>query len=564
MPLYGACRTIHADVLVAAGRWPDAETGARGRARRARRGTTRRWARRPSRRSRSLRLRQGRLGEADAAPVRAARSTPPSLLALAELRLAEGGPRSPRRCSSAALAAAKGDVLASSRLLVPLVGGCASPSATPRRRAPPRSASPPRRRLRPAARRGAGAARRRARSRSPRAATRRRRESARRRSTASGVSGCRTRPPRRGSRSRVRSPPTATRSPSRTRAPRSPRSASSARRARPTRPPRSCASSAPARRRGSASTASSPRREREVLALLARGMTNAQIGDSLFISTKTAGHHVSRILAKLGARNRAEAAVHAAASARARERIGNPIGRAADVPRPRRAARLDVIAHQGGRDGDHRREPEGGPPRDLGIRRLRRRRARDRLDRAGAPDAARGRPAGDDVLDVATGTGNVALRAAATGARVVGLDLTPELFDAARRRAGPTGASTSTGSRATPRTLPYDDESFDRVLSAFGVQFAPRHDVTARELVARLPPGRLRRALQLDARGPGRRDAVDHRPLHAAAARLREPAAALGRRGPRPRALRRRRRRHRARVRARHDAVAVRLRPTPT
>lgn len=52
-------------------------------------------------------------------------------------------------------------------------------------------------------------------------------------------------------------------------------------------------------------------REREVLELLAAGRTNRQIAAELFITEKTAGHHVSSILAKLGVRGRTEAAATA-------------------------------------------------------------------------------------------------------------------------------------------------------------------------------------------------------------------------------------------------------------
>jgi DNA-binding CsgD family transcriptional regulator len=53
-------------------------------------------------------------------------------------------------------------------------------------------------------------------------------------------------------------------------------------------------------------------RELEILRLVARGLTNAEIADRLFISVKTAGNHVSNILPKIGARSRTEAAAFAA------------------------------------------------------------------------------------------------------------------------------------------------------------------------------------------------------------------------------------------------------------
>jgi SAM-dependent methyltransferase len=95
---------------------------------------------------------------------------------------------------------------------------------------------------------------------------------------------------------------------------------------------------------------------------------------------------------------------------------------------------------------------------------------------------------GQEVLDVATGTGNIAIRAAAAGAQVVGLDLTPELFVTARRRADARGVTVD-WVEGDAEDLPFEDASFDRVVSAFGVQFAPRHEVAAQELARVCRPG---------------------------------------------------------------------------
>jgi len=103
-----------------------------------------------------------------------------------------------------------------------------------------------------------------------------------------------------------------------------------------------------------------------------------------------------------------------------------------------------------------------------------------------AVDAA-GVSAGMDVLDVATGTGNAALVAAQRGARVTGLDLTPELLETARRRATELGVEVE-WVEGDAEALPFEDASFDRVLSVFGVMFAPRHEVAAAELARVLRP----------------------------------------------------------------------------
>jgi SAM-dependent methyltransferase len=86
------------------------------------------------------------------------------------------------------------------------------------------------------------------------------------------------------------------------------------------------------------------------------------------------------------------------------------------------------------------------------------------------------------VLDVAAGTGNAAIPAAATGARVIATDLTPELFDVGRRRAERAGVELE-WLAADAEDLPFEDDRFDFVLSSLGVQFVPRHEVVARELV---------------------------------------------------------------------------------
>ena len=95
---------------------------------------------------------------------------------------------------------------------------------------------------------------------------------------------------------------------------------------------------------------------------------------------------------------------------------------------------------------------------------------------------------GMDVLDVACGSGNATIPAAQRGGRVVGLDLTPELFDAGRARAADAGVEIE-WVEGDAEALPFEDASFDRVISTFGVMFAPRHEVAAAELARVCRPG---------------------------------------------------------------------------
>lgn len=102
-------------------------------------------------------------------------------------------------------------------------------------------------------------------------------------------------------------------------------------------------------------------------------------------------------------------------------------------------------------------------------------------------DAARVRP-GMRVLDVAAGTGNAALRAAARGARVVASDLTPEHFEAGRANARAAGVELE-WVEGDAEALPFADAEFDVVMSAVGAIFAPRHQRVADEMLRVCKPG---------------------------------------------------------------------------
>lgn len=96
--------------------------------------------------------------------------------------------------------------------------------------------------------------------------------------------------------------------------------------------------------------------------------------------------------------------------------------------------------------------------------------------------------AGMRVLDVAAGTGNASIPAAKTGADVTASDLTPELLDAGRRRAEAEGVELA-WAEADAENLPFEDQSFDVVMSSIGAMFAPRHQDVADELVRVCRPG---------------------------------------------------------------------------
>lgn len=95
---------------------------------------------------------------------------------------------------------------------------------------------------------------------------------------------------------------------------------------------------------------------------------------------------------------------------------------------------------------------------------------------------------GDVVLDVACGTGNATIPAAEQGARVTGIDITPKLLEEGRAAAAAAGVEVD-WVEGDAEQLPFEDASFDVVLSVFGCIFAPDHDAAAREIARVLRPG---------------------------------------------------------------------------
>lgn len=109
------------------------------------------------------------------------------------------------------------------------------------------------------------------------------------------------------------------------------------------------------------------------------------------------------------------------------------------------------------------------------------------------PTAARlarhaGVKSGQRVLDVACGTGVVAVTCARQGARTTGLDLTPELIERARENSAIAGVDVD-WHVGDVEELPFEDAAFDTVLSQFGHMFAPRPEVAIAEMLRVLKPG---------------------------------------------------------------------------
>jgi SAM-dependent methyltransferase len=97
-------------------------------------------------------------------------------------------------------------------------------------------------------------------------------------------------------------------------------------------------------------------------------------------------------------------------------------------------------------------------------------------------------PAGCQLLDVACGSGQVALWAARDGVNVTGIDIAPNVVRRAQARASAEGLNAHF-LQGDAEALPFEDATFDVVISLVGAMFAPRPELVARELLRVCSPG---------------------------------------------------------------------------
>ncbi|EFG74352.1 methyltransferase domain protein [Mycobacterium parascrofulaceum ATCC BAA-614] len=134
------------------------------------------------------------------------------------------------------------------------------------------------------------------------------------------------------------------------------------------------------------------------------------------------------------------------------------------------------------------------------------------------------------VLDVAAGSGNISLPAAATGADVVSSDLTPELLQRSRARATAQGLAIDYR-EANAHALPFGNGEFDVVISAIGVQFAPEQQRAADELVRVCKPGGTIGVISWTPEGFFGQMLATIRPYRPSLSQAVPPAALWGRKG---------------------------------
>lgn len=310
-PLLGACRTVHADVLLATGRWADAERALESALEAHSRYVPQMGA--PTIATMAeLRVRQGRLREAEQLLV-GREEHPESLRALALLRIAQNQSNVAATLLERGLLAAEGDIVRTTSLLAPLVDARLACRQIVAAEAAAEQLSEL------AATSGIAVVRARANLAAARIALARERasdaaEPARRSLTGFGRLAM---PLDMGearlefARALAHEAPDAAREEARV----------AFATFRELGAARAMDAAAAVLRQLDTASGGRPRsygeltaREQEVLELLGMGMSNARIAETLVISQKTAGHHVSRILSKLGVQNRAEAAAHAARS----------------------------------------------------------------------------------------------------------------------------------------------------------------------------------------------------------------------------------------------------------